>query len=494
MTALGSVGSRFLAANKVLRALVVLILVAVVLVGLWWLNDRLGLGHFVAVSSETVRAFWLPLIFLLVCVNFALGWAFWSLLTADWEASEFPDIDQAWAEARVNLDRAGIGLDNAPLFLVLGEPGGGGSSLFQASRLPLQVVDVPRRPDAPLHVFSDRDAIYVTCPGASVLGRLAEMLGVDAGAGTDPQESATARLPDVAGEGAATTAAVAPQPPATAETTPASARSALLSQTAEIDRSSRRLRRLCALIARDRRPFCPANGILLVVPFAATADDADARQAGSICSLDVTTVLDALRINCPVFALVCDLETAPNFPLMLQSFPPDERLKSLGRSFPLVPDLDVLGRVRMVEAGVEWIGKALVTPTAYRLFRIESGGEADAVEVVGTNRRLFQFLAETHDRWRRLGRLLGRVVQLDTRGSLMLGGCFLAATGTDPDRQQGFVAGVLSRMIEAQDYVSWNGEALRHDELATRRAILGNIAVVGLVVAVAVIVYAVFNA
>jgi hypothetical protein len=484
MSALGSVGSRVRAANKTLRVLVVLVLLAVVLVGLGWLNERLGLGHFVAVSSSTLRSLWLPLIFLLVCVNFALGWAFWRLLTADWEASEFPDIDRAWAEAKASLNRAGIGLENAPLFLVLGEAGGGSSSLFQASRLPLQVVDVPRRPDSQLHVSSDRDAIYVTCPGASVLGRLAEMLGVDAGAGTNPRGPATARLPEVAGDDGAATSAVA---------TPAPTRPGLLSGTAEIDRSTRRLRRLCALIARDRRPFCPVNGILLVVPFAATDDDADARHAGSICSLDLTTTLDALRINCPVFALVCDLETAPNFPLILQSFPPDERLKSLGRSFPFVPDLDMMGKVRMVESGVEWIGQALVTPTAYRLFRIESGGEADATEVVGTNRRLFQFLADSHDRWRRLGRLLGRVVQLDTRGNLMFGGCFLAATGTDPDRQQGFVAGVLSRMIESQDYVTWSGEALRRDELATRRAILGNLAVVGLVVAGVAVIYAVFN-
>src|SRR5690606_11915860 len=101
------------------------------------------------------------------------------LLRAESEVSEFPDIDSAWAEATRHLDQAGIDLTETPLFLILGEPRGSGPALFDAAHLPLLVSYSPRQPDAPLHLYADRDGIYVTCPGASLLGRQSGLLNAD---------------------------------------------------------------------------------------------------------------------------------------------------------------------------------------------------------------------------------------------------------------------------------------------------------------------------
>ena len=50
----------------------------------------------------------------------------------------------------------------------------------------------------------------------------------------------------------------------------------LLKNTDEVELLSSRLKYLCRLIVRDRQPYCPANGILLLIPLAAT--DSEPRQ------------------------------------------------------------------------------------------------------------------------------------------------------------------------------------------------------------------------
>ena len=62
----------------------------------------------------------------------------------------------------------------------------------------------------------------------------------------------------------------------------------LLRDTAQADYLSARLQHLCRLIVRDRRPYCPINGVLLLVPFAGTDTEEDANQTGEVLRRDVT--------------------------------------------------------------------------------------------------------------------------------------------------------------------------------------------------------------
>jgi hypothetical protein len=55
----------------------------------------------------------------------------------------------------------------------------------------------------------------------------------------------------------------------------------------------------------------------------------------------------------------------------------------------------------------------------------------------------------------------------------------LAATGTDNLRQQGFVAGVLRWLVEAQDHVAWTDEALREGALCRRWTLFGSLGLAG---------------
>jgi hypothetical protein len=95
-----------------------------------------------------------------------------------------------------------------------------------------------------------------------------------------------------------------------------------------------------------------------------------------------------------------------------------------------------------------------------------------------------------HGRARRLGRLLGRLISLDQRGQIMLGGGFIAGTGRDPRREQGLVAGVLRLLIDGQNFVAWTPEAIRHEANYRRLATLGNLGAAGLVILGAAILFA----
>src|SRR5262249_35377134 len=92
------------------------------------------------------------------------------------ETTEFQDIDDAWSDAVKALDQAGIQVSDLPLFLVFGQPAGGEKTFFEAAQLSLTVSHEPSG-DRPLHVYANRDAIFVTCAGASLSGRQAADLG-----------------------------------------------------------------------------------------------------------------------------------------------------------------------------------------------------------------------------------------------------------------------------------------------------------------------------
>jgi len=287
--------------------------VAVILVGLAYLNYKLDVGRLLGhAPSAFFRQIWLPLLFLLFYFLAWLGWWLWRLLRSPEDASEFPDIDAAWEEAKVALDRASIELTEVPLFLILGRPASGMAGIFEAARLGLTVDAVPRRPDAPVQVHANADGIYVSCTGASLLGRQAAILADEldeeltvrepasaAGRSLSPVGRPQLLEPADASGDSSTGVAVAEVPPVEPGTRPRRRRPALLKDAAEVERLTARLKHLCRLIARDRRPHCPLNGILLVVPFAATAADEDANQTGAICRADLAAAREVLQVHCP---------------------------------------------------------------------------------------------------------------------------------------------------------------------------------------------------
>jgi hypothetical protein len=495
--------ARDFGASPALRWVLHLTLVALVLAGLGYLNYTFDLAKFLEAPWVILRRLWLPTLFLLLYLLAWLGWWLWRLLGPDSDPADFPDIDRAWQEGLRALDEAGLNVKEVPLFLVLGYPPAGEPALFRAARLSLRVRQAPPQADAPVHVFADAEGIYVTCAGASLLGRQAVLLAGDPGAGSAGPDEPEAEedeadedaeiipalpAPTAAGGGALP----APVPARTQEptrrkrgrslvalketplSTPRSRKPMLLLKDAdEAALLTARLQHLCRLIVRARRPSCPVNGLLVLLPYYATESDVASTQTGLLFRQDLRAARAVLQVHCPLFALVCGLEEAPGCRELLGRFPRDLRQRRVGQQFPYVPDLDPAEVPTLLESGLTWIFRELFPPLVYRLFRLEKPGRGSHEAVLRGNLRLYQFLAQLQDRHMRLTRTLTLAVAPEHRGPCEFAGCYVAATGTDPVLEQAFVGGVFRRLIESQDYVSWTDAALAREAEYRRWTVIG---------------------
>jgi IcmF-related N-terminal domain len=474
------------------------------------------------VGLDFLGSLWLPLLFLLIYVFCGLAWWLWSQFGPESDGATFPDIERAWREAVQSLERAGIGLNEMPLFLVLGRPQGPEGALFDGAELQLQVRGQPSREDSPLRVYASREAIFVTCPEASALGgqstalessefeapapsaEEAEFMTFDvAGAalrGPDVAASILARA-RVAGRGpnqlleeelrALGRIATERDESRGSEGPGVANRPSQARQKAAVELQEARLRHLARLIARDRRPYCPVNGILLLIPIAATNTEQGTTRVGLICRRDLAAIREAMQVRCPVFAMVCDLENLPGFRELIGRLPDDQRRRRMGQRFPLIPDIEPSALPGVFESGVQWIAHKQLPSRVDSLWRVEVGSELTMAEAVRGNVRLYQLLQQVRERHRRLGRLLSRAVLIDGLPAVMLGGCYLAGTGPDPRSQQAFLPGVFRRLIETQDFVAWTPETLAREASDNRKVRIGY-CVLGVLTAVsaALVVYA----
>ncbi len=480
-----------------------ILLVFAVLVLMWWLNRRLNLERLLQAVPEDYRQFFLPVLFLLVYALSWLGYWLWVLLGEEEAAAEFPDVDAAWREAVRKLDAQRLALADAPLFLILGRTAAGEDALIQASQA-ATTVRAPSAPEAPLRVYAHRDAVFVTCAGASAWGRFAALLAGEvepegpltptAAPGADKTiqfGESMGLAPELIDE-MRRLLALREQRDLTPEESErlreladatkgpkAAARRVRLSAE-EQARETARLRFLCRLIRRDRSPWCPVNGVLLLVPWAATESDEAAKEAITILQRELAAVREGLQLRCPVYALVCDLETARGFAEFRRGLPPEMLKSRVGQRLPLAPDLPGPEVPGLWEKGVEWIGQTVLPVGILKFLRLDGPADPRRTPTAtgGHNRNLYLLLREVYTRGPRLAKVLARGLALggepgDGPDALPLfGGCYLAGTGRQA-QEQAFVPGVFQRLIDGQNSVQWTNQALAEDARYRRWSALG---------------------
>jgi hypothetical protein len=495
-----------------------LALVVVATAVLFWLNQSPEVEQRFAFRSS----YYLPFVFVLL---WALSWlGYWLNGSGSGEPAgeRFSDIDEAWREVTAALAAEGIGLADVPVYLILGRAAAGDDALIQAAEQPV-VVRSPAAADAPLCVYANREAVFVTCAGASAWGRYCALL-----AGEEGSPESVVKVTAPAGDktiqfGSESTGMptelldelrellakqqqrdlTAPEKSrlqVLAEMTKGPARGKpKVSLTADAQaRGTARLRYLCGLIQRDRRPWCPINGVLLLVPWAATETDDSTKESTAILHRDLTTARETLQLRYPTFAMACDLETARGFAEFRGSFTPEALKKGrIGQRLPLVPDISAADVPDLIDRGIEWIGQSVLPAGILRFLRLEPpAGEPAASPAThdAHNRNLYLLLNQVYLRGPRLARLLSRGLpagtsqpSADTLDSLpLLGGCYLAGTGRGPD-DQAFAAAVIQRLIAGQSSVSWTGAAIAQDARDRRAAAIGSMAMAAIVVAGAVL-------
>jgi hypothetical protein len=360
--------------------------------------------------------------------------------------------------------------------------------------LQLVVKQTPAGPLAPLHFYASRDAIYITCPGASLLGRHAANIaleGIDEQRGggeveDGPDADKTIRpskkekkvirhLAQIAGRQmnvlerrAVRRELGLPLPDITRS-------------GAEVELARDRLAHLGRLLVRDREPFCAINGLLILAPVGGTDTEQDAQQTAEVVARDLATLRRTIKMKCPMLVLACDLEALPGFTDFIQRVSPKDRLGRLGQRFPLAsPDLAGDTLEEKIDDSIHHLCNSYLRDWVYRLFKLDNDAGQRST---AANTGLYLFLDAMRARRKNLSRIVTHGLAKEGPTPLLYAGCYLAATGADKDRHQAFVAGVFKRLVENQNYVSWTDEAIAEDRGAHGRAALGYTLLGGLALA-----------
>jgi type VI protein secretion system component VasK len=249
-----------------------------------------------------------------------------------------------------------------------------------------------------------------------------------------------------------------------------------------------RLKHLCQLIARDRKPWCPINGLVLLIPLPGT-NDQHANDTAGICQKDVAAVREVTQMHFPSLAVLSDMEKMPGFAEFVERMPQPLRRNRLGHGFPWNPAAEPAAFPQLLEGTAERICLADLPFWIYKLFRIEPATDETVDQLIEGNSRLYEFLGQLHLRQKGLGRILARAFAQEANGKLLFGGCYLAG-----QTQQAFAAGIFQKLLapETEALVYWTDQAIAENEKYERRTGCGYLiavaATIGAVIAIVVAV------
>jgi len=244
------------------------------------------------------------------------------------------------------------------------------------------------------------------------------------------------------------------------------------------------LRFLGEMLAREREPVCPINGILTLIQFESIYETpAEIEELQQAISSDLATLQYATQVRCPVTALVVGLEKERGFQELVRRVGKDRAMSQrFGRKFDVraIPTAEELTAVSSHVCGAfeDWV---------YVLFR------EDAALARPGNLQLYELLSKVRCTWKtRLADILALGFGCDMtdeaqKRSLLFSGCYAASTGETPDRQA-FVKGVVEKLLEEQELIEWTDDAQLQQRRYTRASTLGIVACAGLLLGIATLV------
>ncbi|MCA9135258.1 MAG: hypothetical protein KDB00_00830 [Planctomycetales bacterium] len=235
-----------------------------------------------------------------------------------------------------------------------------------------------------------------------------------------------------------------------------------------------RLRYVCKLLKRSRRPMCGINGAITLLPFELSR--VGPLQLSAIAQSargDVAMIQDTLGIRSPVTAVLVGLEQDKGFAELVRRLQSGLLSRRLGgrfdlRSRPTPEELNTHSD-RLCDAFEDWV---------YRLFSREDG-----LAQQRGNRKLYALTCKIrHELKPRLRIVLGQAFGCESSesggdatddDSFFFSGCYFAASGA-MSGQPAFVKGVLQdKLADEQSKVQWTKQTLRTHRLFTIFSIIG---------------------
>ena len=473
----------------------------------YWVNYQRGWVSSVKLDAR-VLATVVVLVFLIPVVTYVA-----LRLWLEGETSAFTDIDRAWEAGITELERRGLSLTQAPLFVVIGSPDEAlERGLFSAAGVSWSFAGVPTGEEA-LHWYASPKAIFIVASRVGCLSRLAaagdqaleveKQRSIASGEQFDPHGGTvdlselrpqpamsgggireTMIAPDVSGPAPAQAVAPAPRrvmdirgtmeidseddfrrPAAAPAATVADRRLArLTSEQSELEKQ--RLAYLCQLIRRARQPYCPINGLMSLLPYLVIQrDKAEDSEVQRSAQTDLDTITSSFLLRFPVWPVVTGMESEPGFLELAQRVGPDRaKLQRFGKGIKRVWE----------PATPEQLG-ALCTHAsgAFEDFAYELFKEPDSLtseKKRSGNRQLYSLICQIRSEFQRrldgiLAGAFGREPEACNGETFLVGGCYFAATG-EKEKEHAFVQGVFDRVIDDElNELEWSKVMLRRDAL-----------------------------
>lgn len=251
-----------------------------------------------------------------------------------------------------------------------------------------------------------------------------------------------------------------------------------LALPADLDASEElpRLRYLCQLIQRQRRPRCGINGLVTLVPFEIAGVGPLQLSALSQASRsDLNVIQKTLGIRVPVTTLLVGMEEDRGFVELIRRLQPDLLERRLGgrfdlRSRPTPEELNDHSD-QLCDDFESWI---------YRLF-----AKDEALAEHRGNRKLYELISRIRYELKpRLRIFLGQAFGCDSReeedvassdhdDGFFYSGCYFAAA-SQASGHSAFVRGVLhDKLIDEQSMVEWTTSARQRARLQLSASRLG---------------------
>ncbi len=478
-------------------------------VGLYYAQQHFGLTEKIGKGPDIIRPYWLVILFGLA---YALAWAtMWlsGLLAPRQTTAIYPDLDEAWDAIKNSLEKAGIGLADTPVLLVLGELPSGYDALFRALPQGLSI-NGGSPTGSPLRAFANRDAIYLTLEGATLLGiqetgdilltpaadqsmgggmasigagasiGIGKSVGMSMGGSMGGTGGALQQIQKIIQaarqQGRPLTDAEKDQirglsgtPDLPSAPSRSGSSGSVLQNPQIVAETADRLAHVCNLVAGARWPLCPINGAILTIPISATDRDDAAQQWGLVARQDLAVIEEVFQLQFPVFALVGEAETLPGGAQFFERFAVDKGNQRLGKGFPLNPQIPVQNVPEAIEENVGWIFSNLLSYWSIRLTRIDSQNVAGDTR---DNGQLVRFRSELLKRAPHLARLVSRAMTPGDRIPVF-GGCYLSAILKSAPDHAKFARDFFKKVQDSQGYVAWTDDALSRDAGYRSKAMQG---------------------
>lgn len=381
-------------------------LASVLLAGLWYLNRWSDLGRWLHSPWPVLHRVWLPLVAVVLYAIAWLGIGLWSSLRRGSEIC-WPDIEAAWSAVRQALSIADIDVARTPMFVILGEP----PREMEAALEALGAAALPHGAKAPFRIFVNAHAIYLV---ASRVSRLSHQ---------DDRRDADA---------------------------------------------SSRWRHLCELLLRDRAPGAPIQGVVLMVPFAATQTESAAQKAIRACADDLRDLREATGLDVPLHLAICDVAALPGAS-------DADRHVGWAQHFPPQPDLDPAEIALMYEQGIEWLFTNDLCRAAEGRLRIDP--IADRVEGIGStlaeNILVHQWTRDLLARRRGVTKILVEATRNDMMEPGLVTSCYLVPTALPADAAQELTRTLCADLLAQRETTAWTVESVARASMHRRLAWLG---------------------